>query len=762
MKKKALSFLLIVVMMLSFSICAFADAVQVTFVANMVDPNANVQDMPDEQPSLSDGVVEYPGTEPTADGYVFKGWYQDQACTTKWIFLGDPSGKAATIATSKRNTIYAKWAAVNTVNVSSGAGGDAIATVNDNPVDINDLIEEGETVTVTAVPDPNYMLKSITVENESGNAVPGVEYTENGCSFKMPKYDVIVSVDFTESLGVWVGGVPVTPENKDNIFADSGKATARYDSDSSTLYLEDANITGAYNGSAIYFKDGIAAPVINVKGNNTVTSNASRELKNGSDEVIAYNSYGIAVMQGSVDPNSAPGTLTIRGDGNITIRSANISGSSKTGNQSTGILLGGPLTVCDSVNVKTYGGNAAGGTSYGVCSPESIVIDGTASIAGFGNTKAFYNGNGAHYPDIRYDSRIIHAGDKEPGSEVADPSTVDLDKKYVKIEPSVDPTGVEFNDGTSAVTVITLKEGESKTLQVNVLPKDKTLSSSKVNITTDDANKEYIDVTTGNGTITIKGKKEISTGKTITATTEKPANSPKVATLTVIVEEGQLSTEVKTDRASATIANTGKTAFTATAGPAGVTDDSVVWTIVDDKGIVKITDQDGYTVKVSAIKNGTATLKATAHDGSGAYKTVQVKVTGEYKITYPTTSLVWLYDRPEDILVRCSGPYDDFSYVTIDGTIVDGRYLTVRELKDGSTEVVVDEAWLTSHLPKVTTKYQMVLYYSTGEKVSKTLYARSIKDAPITGDVNMASLISTIVLSGMSAAGTGWYIKKKK
>ena len=60
--------------------------------------------------------------DPTATGYTFGGWYEEQACTTAWDF--------ATDTVSANTTLYAKWTA-NTYSVTLNTNG---ATINNNNV----------------------------------------------------------------------------------------------------------------------------------------------------------------------------------------------------------------------------------------------------------------------------------------------------------------------------------------------------------------------------------------------------------------------------------------------------------------------------------------------------------------------------------------------------------------------------------------------------------------------------------------------------
>ena len=109
----------------------------------------------------------------------------------------------------------------------------------------NPLAFEGDTVTLTVAPGTNYALDTLTVTDADGEEI---EVTDN--TFTMPAKDVTVTSRFYETYKIRVGGVQVTSKNKADVLGD-GSVVYEGDQTEGTLYLTDANITGAYYEGSI-------------------------------------------------------------------------------------------------------------------------------------------------------------------------------------------------------------------------------------------------------------------------------------------------------------------------------------------------------------------------------------------------------------------------------------------------------------------------------------------------------------------------------
>lgn len=80
---------------------------------------------------------------------------------------------------------------------------------------------------------------------------------------------------------------------------------------------------------------------------------------------------------------------------------------------------------------------------------------------------------------------------------------------------------------------------------------------------------------------------------------------------------------------SSTVEVGSRVTLSATSSPTGATDRGVTWTVVSGSSYVSIsgsTSSTGGTCQVTGVKAGTATVRATATDGSGVYKDYSVTV----------------------------------------------------------------------------------------------------------------------------------------
>ena len=107
---------------------------------------------------------------PTAEGYVFGGWYTEKECTNKYNFTTPVTGNI---------TLYAKWTKVITPTPSS-YDVDLVTYAHGTASVSKSLADKGDTIYVTAYPDRGYVVDSIYVKNEStGTYVPLNNYYYN-------------------------------------------------------------------------------------------------------------------------------------------------------------------------------------------------------------------------------------------------------------------------------------------------------------------------------------------------------------------------------------------------------------------------------------------------------------------------------------------------------------------------------------------------------------------------------------------------------
>jgi uncharacterized protein YjdB len=88
--------------------------------------------------------------------------------------------------------------------------------------------------------------------------------------------------------------------------------------------------------------------------------------------------------------------------------------------------------------------------------------------------------------------------------------------------------------------------------------------------------------------------------------------------------EGELIINISNQMATITT-NKGTYQITATILPANATDKSLTWVITSGMGNANLTQ----TGLVTAVNNGTVTVKATANDGSGVFGTLDIVITNQ-------------------------------------------------------------------------------------------------------------------------------------
>ncbi len=172
-----------------------------------------------------------------------------------------------------------------------------------------------------------------------------------------------------DNYNLWIGGVQVTSENKDNITGEGMTGTATYDPDSNILTLNNYSYIGeGYERDeyfcAVIYCTGIDTLNLLLVGENSVT------LTNTSDGKIPIKKHGVY----------ADGDITVSGTGSLTV-------TGKESNYSSyGVYAGGSITVSDSASLTATGGNAGDYNSYGVCAKGGITVSDTASLTGTGGT----------------------------------------------------------------------------------------------------------------------------------------------------------------------------------------------------------------------------------------------------------------------------------------------------------------------------------------------------------------------------------------
>ncbi|GLC79410.1 hypothetical protein LBYZC6_15240 [Lacrimispora brassicae] len=237
----------------------------------------------------------------------------------------------------------------------------------------------------------------------------------------------LVTPMFTTTYDIWVGGVQVTSENKEDVLGDTDGdgATVTYNSDTNTLTLNDAAITTGYTLSAANY--GIYAPnglKLKLVGANSIA------LPNSLNTI-----YGICTQDSDLQISAENnGSLTVTGSTNFGIYSENL-----TINSGAITTVGSVIFVGESVSISGGTVTSTGGTQ-GIVGGTITVSGGT--ITASGSVKALTNSVGS--PD--FTGMQVTASANMNGTPAVSYNAANLSTyKYIKVEPGA--------AGTTAPTV---------------------------------------------------------------------------------------------------------------------------------------------------------------------------------------------------------------------------------------------------------------------------------------------------------------------
>ena len=283
---------------------------------------------------------------------------------------------------------------------------------------------EGDTVTLTVTPDAGMKLYRLSYIEQDENTEKSIEKGNDGSwSFKMPAADVIVYATFVpeaEQYSVKVGGVAVTPTNKDNIFGDSGTPRASYDPATATLTLDTPSIPSTGGLSSYIYAENQdlvvvakqplsikcllnAMQAINVSGGNltlkgdiTVSAETDHTIEvyggegkgnlliDGSLTAIVTDEYAGSYASFNAQAIHTSGDITITAGSKVDVTSATDS-AMYTYNGSV-IILGGTVSVSSKKDdgIACRGLSIAGGEVTVQCeeSETAIDVDGDVSMTG--------------------------------------------------------------------------------------------------------------------------------------------------------------------------------------------------------------------------------------------------------------------------------------------------------------------------------------------------------------------------------------------
>ena len=344
------------------------------------------------------------------------------------------------------------------------------------------------------------------------------------------------------------------------------------------LSIENAKVTATssyYNG-------------VTVQSGNSENSSASLTLNGGSLTATASsaNVSGISLSVGADGTGDCTPTVTV--SNNAIVRAKGSAGGI-TSNSSTGVQYG---TGSNSTGGIVW--NGSNGTVYGnVTLNESLTINQGENLTIPEGSTLNTNGN------LTNNGTIVDAG----GILTGDPGGIIVTAPAITTESLPDGTAGQSYTATLEAT------GNNITWSASDLPAGLTLDADTGAIT---------------GTPTTDGQFQV----TVTAT-NSVGNIDRTYTLNIKPATVSV-TGLKLDKDSLTLQENGSDILTATVEPADATNKAVTWASSDNN--IATVSEDGT---VTAINAGTATITATAADGSGISASCNLTVTHGNMIQTP-------------------------------------------------------------------------------------------------------------------------------
>lgn len=357
------------------------------------------------------------------------------------------------------------------------------------------------------------------------------------------------------------------------------------------LSIENAKVTATssyYNG-------------VTVQSGNSENSSASLTVNGGSLTATASsaNVSGISLSVGADGTGDCTPTVTV--SNNAIVRAKGSAGGI-TSNSSTGVQYG---TGSNSTGGIVW--NGSNGTVYGnVTLNESLTINQGENLTIPEGSTLNTNGN------LTNNGTIVDAG----GILTGDPGGIIVTAPAITTESLPDGTAGQSYTATLEAT------GNNITWSASDLPAGLTLDADTGAIT---------------GTPTTDGQFQV----TVTAT-NSVGNIDRTYTLNIKPATVSV-TGLKLDKDSLTLQENGSDILTATVEPADVTNKAVTWASSDNN--IATVSEDGT---VTAINAGTATITATAADGSGISASCNLTVTHGNMIQTPKKDATCTVDGTEE------------------------------------------------------------------------------------------------------------------
>ncbi len=594
-----------------------------------------------------------------------------------------------------------------------------------------------------------------------------------------------------------------TTDGNGNLTAsDAGNYNVAFDADTNTLSLNNATIVGSYDannnpeGTGIYVgsRSGAVSLTIQVTGNNVVSgSYGIYALSNGGEVSVTISGGGSLTASGSQNGISivsefSNAALAIEGTAVKASGSYSEGVMVQAGKSSFGSLAvnGGSLTASGNAGIKFWFGtsnNGSGTPSLTVSgnttvdaknggithnSSSNLSIQGDSGIVFNGSAGTVY-GNASLQDDLiigEGERLILDNGanlDANGHNVIVDGGTLDEGIKNslgdsVKYTPTITTTSLPNGTAEAAYSTTLLAEGTAPitwSVTSGSLPEGLSLDASTGVIS---------------GTPTAEG---VSTF-TVTAANAYGSDSREF-TLNIDKPVVIPVTGVKLDKTSLTLQETDSATLIATVEPDNATNKNVNWESSDTS--IATVDASG---KVTAISAGSATITATAADGSGKSASCSVTVTHGNMVHTPKKDATCTADGNEEYWTcgACGKIFSDEegkTEIELSATVIPatGHNLTKTEEKaptrtaDGNKEY-----WTCGTCGKIFSdaegkteiELSATVIPATGysnEDRNDSIHAAI--ESPQTGDEGNAVLwLSMLLASGAALTGAAFFRVKKK
>ena len=498
--------------------------------------------------------------------------------------------------------------AYGTINPTSGL----LTAVDNGTVTVRATATDGSNVfgsTNITISGQTTPVNSITVSGQGG----ATTITSDGATLQMVA--TVLPANATNKTVTWsiTSGsayATINPTSGLLTAVDNGTVTVRATAtDGSNVY-----------GSTSITISGQATPVSSITvsgqgGATTITSDgATLQMvatvlpANATNKTVTW-SITSGSAYGTINPTS--GLLTAVDNGTVTVRATATDGSNVYG--STNITISGQITPVSSITVAGQGGATSITTDGSTLQMIATVLPANATI----KTVNWSITSGSAYATINPTSGLLTAVDN--GTVTVRATATDGSNVYgstnISLSGQTTPVNSITVSGAGGISVITSIGG---TLQLSavILPANATNKNVTWSITngTGQATISPSGLVTAVAYGTVSAKATAIDGSGISGTMQITIASQVVPVTGITLSGG---TSIPTDG--------GTLQLSANVTPSNATVKTVSWTITDG--------QDRATISsgglVTALDNGTITVRATANDGSGVYGTSTITITNQ-------------------------------------------------------------------------------------------------------------------------------------